>query len=361
MIQPSSKRGFTLVELLVVIAIIGILIALLLPAIQAAREAARKATCVNKVKQIGLALHNFHDKYKKLPASAHVIRNPTTGAITDDNGWSLWVNLLPGLEETALYNTLDTTAGHPYDTTTGGTPDYGKNAQAALATSMQEFLCPSFTGNAFVNQNAIPLEAISNYKVMAATHIQSQSIASPNPQTPLYQQSDPTTPDGACFPGSKLTFTNFAGDGTSHTIITVETTEQKCARWTYGKEQALVGLPTNVTYALPTGVQNYYAPTGFTPGAYDDSSSISKAFKTYLAYDYSQPSQQYQDNGLDLSTAPTGTPYQITRGPGSNHSGVTVHGFVDGSVHALSNKIDIALYMALITRNMGDPIGEPFE
>jgi polygalacturonase len=107
-------------------------------------------------------------------------------------------------------------------------------------------------------------------------------------------------------------------------------------------------------------VQNYYAPTGFTPGAYDDQSTISKAFKTYLAYDYSQPSQQYVDNGLDLSNGPTGSGYQITRGPGSNHNGVTVHGFVDGSVHSLSNKIDIALYMALITRNMGDPIGEDF-
>jgi prepilin-type N-terminal cleavage/methylation domain-containing protein len=353
MIQPSSKRGFTLVELLVVVAIIGILIALLLPAIQAAREAARKTTCINKVKQLCLSLHNYHDKYKKLPPSDHVVRNASTGQITDDNGWSLWVDLLPGLEQTPLYMTLDTTAGHPYDTSTGGTPDYGKNALAALGTSMQEFLCPSFTGQPYVNQNVVPLEAISNYKVMAATHIQSQSIASMNQQTPLYTQSDPTTPDGACFPGSKLTFTNFSNDGTSHTIIVVETTEQNCARWTYGKEQALVGLPTNITYAIPTGA-NYYAPTGFTPGAYDDASTISKAFKTYLAYDYTQTSQQYQDNGLDT----VDQKHTITKGPGSNHTGVVIHGFMDGSVHALSNKIDIALYMALITRNAGDPIGE---
>ena len=82
MVQPSTKRGFTLVELLVVIAIIGILIALLLPAIQAAREAARKATCINKVKQLCLAMHNYHDKYKCLPPSDHVTKNPTTGTIT---------------------------------------------------------------------------------------------------------------------------------------------------------------------------------------------------------------------------------------------------------------------------------------
>ena len=89
--MKKNSHGFTLVELLVVIAIIGILVALLLPAIQAAREAARRAQCVNNLKQIGIALQNYHDTHKELPAGNYSCC------------WGTWqMAILPFIEEQQL-------------------------------------------------------------------------------------------------------------------------------------------------------------------------------------------------------------------------------------------------------------------
>src|SRR5690242_3966048 len=109
MVRPIShrdgRRAFTLVELLVVITIIAVLIALLLPAVQVVREAARRAQCVNNLKQLALATHNYVDVNGTLPMGYPFQVNPNTGRITGT--FSIFVALLPAMEQQALFNAVN--------------------------------------------------------------------------------------------------------------------------------------------------------------------------------------------------------------------------------------------------------------
>src|SRR6188472_1406933 len=96
----QKRKAFTLVELLVVIAIIGILVALLLPAVQAAREAARRMSCSNNLKQLGLALHNYHDTYKRFPQN-YLDWEPTVKGGPQFGGSHI-TRLFPFMEQQAL-------------------------------------------------------------------------------------------------------------------------------------------------------------------------------------------------------------------------------------------------------------------
>src|SRR5262245_9767178 len=97
--NERSRSGFTLIELLVVIAIIGALIALLLPAVQAAREAARRAQCVNNLKQIGIALHNYLTAVGQFPPGRVNSHIPGQGNI-----WGLYAHLLPYLDQRPIFD-----------------------------------------------------------------------------------------------------------------------------------------------------------------------------------------------------------------------------------------------------------------
>jgi prepilin-type N-terminal cleavage/methylation domain-containing protein/prepilin-type processing-associated H-X9-DG protein len=132
MSQQSRRAGFTLIELLVVIAIIAVLIALLLPAVQAAREAARRAQCVNNMKQLGIAIHNYHDVVQALPWGA----GPWGW-----NDWSTHVMLLPYIEQASMFNALNFVNGCADATSNcpGGTNMNTTVVYRQLAT----ILCPS--------------------------------------------------------------------------------------------------------------------------------------------------------------------------------------------------------------------------
>jgi prepilin-type N-terminal cleavage/methylation domain-containing protein/prepilin-type processing-associated H-X9-DG protein len=133
-----KSQGFTLIELLVVIAIIGVLIALLLPAVQAAREAARRTQCVNNLKQIGLGLHNYHQTHDRFPLGMSQQFFDLTQNPPYDNwsNWSAQALLLPFLEQTAIYNTIN------FNWCPARAPGSAYNA-TAYNTKITTFMCPS--------------------------------------------------------------------------------------------------------------------------------------------------------------------------------------------------------------------------
>src|ERR1700682_4545341 len=132
--RSMQRSAFTLIELLVVIAIIAILIALLVPAVQKVREASARAQCTNNLKQIGLALHGFHDDYRHLPPAMARHDHMDDGGPYNATFWSYF--LLPYLEQVALFTSA------PFVTT----PDWTSgNYQIAAESQLTILRCPSST------------------------------------------------------------------------------------------------------------------------------------------------------------------------------------------------------------------------
>ena len=147
-------RGFTLIELLVVIAIVGVLLALLLPAVQSAREASRRALCINHLKQIGLAMHQYHDTHAVLPPGKK-------GCC-----WGTWlVYTLPHLEQSALFNAWNSCGINSPGVPEGYDLDlryFGVANRTVTSTRLGVYLCPSDQTNA-------PITAVMNGITYACT------------------------------------------------------------------------------------------------------------------------------------------------------------------------------------------------
>ncbi len=140
-LNRRTRKGFTLIELLVVIAIIAVLIALLLPAVQAAREAARRTQCVNNLKQIGLAIHNYHQTNDKFPPGG-ICTQSIPGCTGAWNGHSSLGLMLPFMEQTAVYNAINFSL-----VSSDGSTDYSHPNATARQTVVNAFLCPSDQNN----------------------------------------------------------------------------------------------------------------------------------------------------------------------------------------------------------------------
>jgi prepilin-type N-terminal cleavage/methylation domain-containing protein/prepilin-type processing-associated H-X9-DG protein len=132
--RPARGRGFTLIELLVVIAIIAVLIALLLPAVQQAREAARRTQCKNHMKQLGLALHNYHDAFRLFPIGSFFSDSP---GLNFAWGWNTFI--LPYMDQAPFYNTLNLTSTNYY--ANGGS--YSTFNEHKWGHIIEAFRCPS--------------------------------------------------------------------------------------------------------------------------------------------------------------------------------------------------------------------------
>ena len=201
--RSRKPRGaFTLIELLVVIAIIGVLIALLLPAVQAAREAASRMSCMNNLKQIGLALHNYESVNGVFPPG-----RINTYIAGNGHCWGAYSQLLPFLEQQAVFNTMNFSMNPDPDYTTSSAV---VNRTAALVI-VSAFLCPSDGGPPLVQVGG-GMYSGHNYLLSVGSGF---SVVQ-NPPSPL------TTPNGILFENSAVRIADIL-DGTSRTAAISET------------------------------------------------------------------------------------------------------------------------------------------
>jgi len=333
--NPRDRRlvrtGFTLIELLVVIAIIAILVALLLPAVQQAREAARRSQCKNNLKQLGLALHNYHDLYRTfppgwvtwmIPGSTYTENRFGTGKY----GWSALI--LPNLDQASIYNAQNFSSHNlPIGTSTGSTPNY-------LDTHLPVYRCPSDTApvtgsstsvSGYAANNRVQNWGVSNYSGNFGTFTSCGTGGGG-----CFTISPTDTQFNGIFNGNSSVSFRDITDGTSNTI--------------------LVGEVSAMQYGLNTTTGNPPRAIGggLWPGIYQNKE-----------YDIVTRSVYYR-SGINNSTPDYG--YTID-GFGSYHTGGCHMLFADGSVHFISENISsasgtTATLQRLGARNDGQVVGE---
>ena len=326
--RNRQRNAFTLVELLVVIAIIGILIALLLPAVQAAREAARRMSCSNNLKQIGLALHNYHDTFKRFPPSAILPRNATF------DSWSVQARLLPFLEQANLEDLIDWNL--PY----GAQPNVTR-------MRVPTYLCPSET-----NDQERPDGALTHYPLNYGINMGTWFVYDPNTRR---------GGNGLASPNGWIRMANVT-DGTSNTLAFAEIKAWNAyLRDSGNPNTAGVAVPANtatvVGYAGDFKTNSGHTEwvdgrahqTGFT-GTFPPNTAVPYLHSDGRTYD------------VDFNSSREGkTTDQLTYAvvtSRSYHPGGAQVLLTDGSARLVSETIELNLWRSLSTRDGGEVVGE---
>lgn len=256
----DPRHGFTLVELLVVIAIIGILIALLLPAVQAAREAARRSQCINNLKQIGIALHAYHDVNGSFPPGAVFHGGTDYGLGPVNNRGSMHVRLLPFLEQQQVFQLFD--FRNCTDNLRVSTPFPDGNT-LLLSITIPVYLCPTDNSNRKLGSVPNQVQVSNYYPSMGPTYSISNN---PNCSCPEYSMwrsysntnSDSNNPAGPFTRNGWNFVCRIADvpDGTSNTIfvgeVRVDCSGHVRAGWSHSnKWGAFTQIPINYDSCYP--------------------------------------------------------------------------------------------------------------
>jgi prepilin-type N-terminal cleavage/methylation domain-containing protein len=326
-----QKSAFTLVELLVVVAIIGVLVALILPAVQAAREAARRMSCGNNLRQIGLALQNFESVNKNFPSSLRPTPPDPAGLF---NGWSAHGQILPYLENANLYQGINF--------------DLPYSAQSLIsAVRVKSFICPAEI------RSTPRFDAIG-----AVVHVPPNYVANQGP----WFVFNPVTREG-----SRGAFRHYQplrpSEFTDGLSLTLGFSECK-AHTTYLRNSTVASQSQPMPGAL-NDICNLGGDLkiGGAHGEWVDGKSHETAFTTTFGPNAKTVCSSLSDSELDWisqsegrsATLPTFAAFAAR----SYHPAGVVTTCMDGSVHTISNSIDLAVWQALSTRDGGETAALP--